>query len=54
MTRCLHGVVIGKTTVTSPKHGKGTVAGFERVVGNWVFTIRWGRKATADGKYSTP
>lgn len=49
----LHDIVVGKTTVTSPKNGKRTDVGFERVEGYWVYTIRWGRKATADGKYST-
>jgi hypothetical protein len=49
----LHGIVVSKTTVTSPKKGKGTVVGFERRGGYWVYTIRWGRTATVDGKYST-
>ena len=39
--------------MTSLKNGKGTVVGFERVGGYWVYTIRWGRKATTDRKYST-
>lgn len=48
----LHGVISNETTVKSPKHGTGKIGGYERVNGFWVFTIRWGRKGTLDGKYS--
>lgn len=49
----LSGIVAGKTTVFSPKHGNRTVVSFDREKGYWVYTIEWGRKSTPDGKYST-
>ena len=39
--------------VTSPKLGKGRVASWMMENGHMVFRIKWGRKSTPDGKYST-
>lgn len=51
----LFGIVDGDkgTTLTSPKHGKGRVVSCHMDGGYWVFTIKWGRKKTADGMYTT-
>ena len=51
----LFGIIDGDegTTLTSPQHGKGRVVACHMDGGYWVFTIKWGRKKTTDGKYTT-